>query len=253
MMRRLLIIILLFFLNALTIGQTAVLDSPQAPIEVNKTADTAAIIFDTSFIEVRQPSAEKIKDFKNDRDFWYDREDVPHTIWDKIWLWFMQQINNIFFTKAFGVFIDSLLYAIIGISIIFIVYNLVKSKKHGVLYKQRNDNYYQEYLEEDIKAIDFNVLIKNAVEQNDFKTAIRFYYIKILKKLSAKKIIDLKIHKTNRHYLKEIKTENIKNSFDEITYLFEWICYGEIGIDANGYREVENKFSDFEINLEKSR
>ena len=101
--------------------------------------------------------------------------------------------------------------------------------------------------------MDFEERIKEAVNNRDYKLAVRLYYLKMLKLLSDKKIIDWQINKTNSSYVKEVKKINLHNQFEKITTIFEWIWYGEFPIDETSFVKVRNIFTEFNSDIDKNR
>ncbi|MEI7487385.1 MAG: hypothetical protein WCJ72_08235 [Chryseobacterium sp.] len=53
----------------------------------------------------------------------------------------------------------------------------------------------------------------------------------MLKKLSDKKSINWNPEKTNKDYVTELKVPNLKNEFSNLSYIFEYVWYGEFSID----------------------
>lgn len=203
---------------------------------------------DNSKIEVRKPSESLIAKFKLDKDFTYD-EPKSQNWWDAFWEWVRIQLSKLFGTKAFSIFQKYLGYIIILAALIIVILVLNKSKLSGLFYTIKEDKIsgFKE-MTEDINEIDFDTLISEAISKLNYRIAVRLYYLKTLKLLSDRKLIEWKINKTNHNYVKEIKTE-LKKPFEEITYLFEWIWYGEVQVEAPIFEETKNIFTNFQNSL----
>ena len=79
----------------------------------------------------------------------------------------------------------------------------LKSNVRGIFYgKQGESKTKFKIVEEDINKMDFEKRINDAVNNRDYRLAVRLYYLKMLKLLSDKKIIDWQINKTNSAYVK---------------------------------------------------
>jgi hypothetical protein len=74
--------------------------------------------------------------------------------------------------------------------------------------------------------------------------------LRSLKILSDKEIINWKINKTNREFIKEIKSNDLKSKFEIITSDFEFIWYGGFDIDYSAYINQQNSYSDFNTSLQ---
>ncbi|MEH6681577.1 MAG: DUF4129 domain-containing protein [Sediminicola sp.] len=95
---------------------------------------------------------------------------------------------------------------------------------------------------EHIEDLDLNALLKDALDNKDYRLAIRYQYLGILKALSQKQLIDWHYEKTNSDYIKEIPSPTIKDRFEEVSYLYDHVWYGEQLVDAVKYRLAENRF-----------
>ncbi len=130
----------------------------------------------------------------------------------------------------FAVGIFSLLYLII--QIFNIKYLFKKNVGSGPLdYQLTNEN---------IQEMDFGSLIQSAVQQKQFRLAVRLQYLHTLRILSELHYIDWQLNKTNFSYLIEMKDRPSSEVFVDLTNIFEWIWYGDFQIqefDYNGYSE----------------
>ena len=89
-----------------------------------------------------------------------------------------------------------------------------------------------EDLTDNIHEISFDALIEEAVRTQNYRRAVRLYYLQTLKKMSDRHVIEWKNEKTNRQYLQEIKDPEMKQLFTQLTLLFEYIWYGEYPADV---------------------
>lgn len=207
------------------------------------------LLIDSSKIEVRKPSESSISEFKSDKEFIYD-EARTQNWWDAFWTWVSSKLSKLMGTEAFGFFQEYLGYIIILAAVIIIILVLNKSKLRGLFYfsKENKISGFKE-IKEDINEINFDNLIEEAVSKLNYRIAVRLYYLKSLKLLSDRKLIDWKINKTNQNYVKEIKKEELKKSFEKLTNLFEWIWYGEMPVAESVFVESKNHFLDFQSSL----
>ena len=96
-----------------------------------------------------------------------------------------------------------------------------------------------------IHFADFQSLIEQAETHNDTRLSIRYYYLWLLKTLKDKELILWLPDKTNSDYLYEIKDITVKNRFSRLSYLYEYIWYGEFSINDTEYREAKAEFDAF--------
>ncbi len=98
---------------------------------------------------------------------------------------------------------------------------------------------------EHIHEFDLPTLIQQAIVQKDFTVATRLYYLLTIKTLSDKNLIQWKKNKTNRNYLNELSTLDIKNQFGQLTNIFERVWYGEVAVNEAIFSEIEGQFKGF--------
>jgi hypothetical protein len=200
-----------------------------------------------SNIEVRRPPENILEKFRSDRDFKYDEIKSDKNILEHISTWINDQLNKVFQSEGFYYVREYLGYLIAIFAILIVLYILKKTKLHGFIYSTNElKNNFKEF-KEDINSLDFEAIISEALRNKQFKTAIRYYYLKSLKNLSDKNLIEWKVYKTNYQYFKEIKEPALQKSFGELIYLFEYAWYGDIPVIEELFIESERNFSRFNL------
>lgn len=101
------------------------------------------------------------------------------------------------------------------------------------------------YEDEDIHEVDLASLLKQAIDNQNFRLAIRYYYLTSLKGLSNKKIIDYHKDKTNSEYLFEIENTAIRTQFSYLSYVYSYVWYGEFPVDETNFKTAQNKYTSF--------
>ncbi|MGG5208822.1 DUF4129 domain-containing protein [Chryseobacterium sp. MIQD13] len=140
------------------------------------------------------------------------------------------------------------LFAIILVG--FLLYFIIKylMGKDGNLFfgkKNRKVDINAEELHENIHEINFPESIIKFEREGDYRSAVRYQFLFILKKLSDKKQINWNPEKTNKDYLKELKAEHLKKEFSELSYIFDYVWYGEFAIDEQTYLKFKNQYQAF--------
>ncbi len=103
--------------------------------------------------------------------------------------------------------------------------------------------------EEHIESIDLDELISNALAERNFRLAIRYMYLKALQELTIKNVIDYHFEKTNTDYYREIADVTIKQYYNKISYLYDYIWYGEFDLDETGYEKAKKSFDQLQTKL----
>lgn len=100
-------------------------------------------------------------------------------------------------------------------------------------------------IENNIHATDFKKLIENAEKENNYRLAIRYYYLWLLKQLTQAEIIEYDVEKTNSDYQNEITQNQIKKEFAYTSYLYNYIWYGEFNVSSTEFDQAKHAFTKF--------
>ena len=104
---------------------------------------------------------------------------------------------------------------------------------------------------EDITELELDDPIRNAIEQGQFRKATRLLYLKALRELQERSLIQWRREKTNRQYLRELKRRELKGLFQDITFIFEYIWYGEFQVDKDHFNSAYSSFLQFDQALRR--
>ncbi len=165
----------------------------------------------------------------------------------------VQFINWIFkgLQRVFGIDIppnlteimEYLVYVLLGVLALYLLIKFIMGENISSLFTKKAVSIMDiNIAEEHIENLDLNALISNAVQQKNFRLAIRYQHLKVLKLLSQKNIIEWHYEKTNLDYQNEITLAPLKPLFKEVSYLYDYIWYGEQEIDDTKYRMAQSRF-----------
>jgi preprotein translocase subunit SecG len=186
----------------------------------------------------------------SDNDFVYEFKTPEKNAWDRFKEWLSNIIKSIFDlgSNTAASSATSLLIRIIGVLIIiFVIYMIVKSilnKEGSWIFGKNSDKKIIDYseIEKNLRLVDFEKLIENTLKSGDNRLSIRYYYLWLLKKLSANEIIVWDLEKTNSDYLYEIKNPAQKQDFEYLSYIYNNIWYGEFELDENTFEKAKQAF-----------
>ncbi|MFI1745694.1 hypothetical protein [Thalassobellus sediminis] len=138
-----------------------------------------------------------------------------------------------------------LFYAALAIAVVYLVYFLFNEGGSGLFSSKQHQkiNNYEDITAENIENADINSLIKNAENSDDYRLAIRYYYLLVLKNLSLKNYIKFEDDKTNAEYLNEISNKPFSDKFSYTSYLYNYIWYGEFPLDIDQYNNAKSNFA----------
>lgn len=209
-----------------------------------------SIQYDSSNIVVRSVDSTKIKAYLKDKDFrYFEDPESTMTLWERLMEWLKRQFYKLTEYDSYYTAWDILIYILIAFAVIAIIFGIYKSEIKGLFVSNKNELNVSESLE-DIHSIDYEKMIEDAIENKNYRYAVRLNYLRSLKFLSDKEIINWKIDKTNHEFLREIKLINLKSKFEKITTDFESIWYGGFEVDLSAYLHLQNYYSDFNSTLE---
>ena len=99
--------------------------------------------------------------------------------------------------------------------------------------------------EENIHEADLEDFARHALNKQDYKLAIRLYFLQILKHLSANNFIKWKRNKTNEEYVREMSGTDLFKEFRTLSRLFERVWYSDVTIKEHHFNLIKPKFLDF--------
>lgn len=212
------------------------------------------VTYDDSSIVVRKFDDQKLKAYKSNDDFDYTETKTDKNLiqvfvdWLKRWVrkilqYFFDDISPAVGFLSVLIRIIPYLVAVIVLYLIirlFISLNIKNAKEFS---DAPNVSISEE--EELIKEKDLNELLEKAIQKGNFRLAIRYYYLKVLKQLTEQEQIDWKPEKTNEEYIKEFTIQSLQDDFNAITYLYDYVWYGNFSLNKNDFIVSEVKFKNF--------
>jgi len=185
-----------------------------------------------------------------DASFIYEFKTPEKNAWDRFKEWLYDLFKDFFNladkSKSLD-HIDSVIKILAGLLIIFVIYMIVKAilNKEGSWIFSRNTQtkiVENSDIEKNIHLVDFKKMISSAISNEDKRLAIRYYYLWLLKKMSDADIIEWHPEKTNTEYSYEIKNAVMKENFNYLSYLYNYIWYGEFEITEAIFIKTKEAF-----------
>lgn len=217
--------------------------------------DSTAVQYDTARLDVQEVSEEDLQKYQNDPKFDYEIIESNPTRWDDFKTW----VGNLFqrlFELIFGVeeavgmlaaFLRILPYLLLALLLFLLIRFFLNVNASATSGKHRGEAFVGLSEEEHIiKNEDIQLLIQKALEDKNYRLAIRYSYLYILQLMSDKELIDWQMQKTNHDYLAEIKKPDLQKSFSKITRIYDYIWYGDFAIDEVKYQKAEAAFSQLQ-------
>ncbi len=193
--------------------------------------------------------AQKLAEYRADSDYQYDRLSPPETMswWQRLKSWLRELLGSTLFRKGSGSFWETFAWIVAGILIVYAILKFVGADPRSLFArKPQSGNLSLDEEEANIHAISFDDMIAEAIAKQQYKRAVRLFYLKSLKQLSDREWIDWRPYKTNYEYVRELKKNELDTDFKQVTYLFENVWYGDFQLNQASFQETERQFKDFE-------
>ncbi len=206
---------------------------------------------DTSFIEKKSFDSTKLEEFKNSDDFVYEVKEEEPGIFQRFWNWIKLTVRNFLnylfddIDPAVGLLRNILRiipYIILAVGLFFIIKYFTNVKSRALLEGKNNQIAQFADDEELLEREDLETLLSDSVNNHDYRSAIRFYYLIILKKLRDLEIIDWQQQKTNKDYIQELSKKSYQEDFINTTNLYDFVWYGKFKIEEEEFLKASKNF-----------
>lgn len=207
--------------------------------------------------DLRIPKESKIEDFRADKHFQYDQEyarppQIPKWLWNILDYIIKPVVKTIDFIFTSGV-MKIVLIVLVTALVVVIIMRLQGVTLKSLLGKQKMENDQTQFIAEDVNAMNFDELINQSLDDKNYRLVVRFLYLKNLKLLSDKAIIEWNPNKTNYSYESEIRSEQIRSGFRNTTRIFDFVWYGEFILNEDNFGDAYNYFKEFNQLVENER
>ncbi len=184
-------------------------------------------------------------------EFTYEYSSENSGWWTRFKRWLSDFFKNLFDinsdTKATDVtdVILNIFFVVIFLMVVYFIVKAIINKEGRWVFGKSSDKTIIPItdIENNIYDTNFKVLIANAEKENNYRLAIRYYYLWLLKTLSQEDLIAYDVEKTNSDYYREIKNKRTQKEFSYTSYLYNHIWYGEFDIDEAQFKKAKNTYT----------
>lgn len=225
----------------------------------NETYASGKYLQDTVFQYNSKLNKEKLESLKSSDKYVYSLEESQTNWWSDFKEWLALQWKKIFGeefdTNSFwGKFFDILPYIILAIAVVLLVWFITRSNPGNQIMRQ-HQNSKVILTEEDELLMKRNLdkLANEAIDQKNYRLAVRYLYLNCIKRLDIKNIIRYANDKTNYEYIKEIEFSEISKTFNKLTLVYEQIWYGQLIFDKTYFQHFKDEYDKFHQSLENKQ
>ncbi len=238
----------IFFLliNSTSFAQALENMIPQIEQRPRQITDTLGRDYDTRPIDVADLPDDLADQYTGDAFNYEETTKEASNFLSDFFDWLFKQLGRWFgidISPFWASVLEYTVYAVFAaIAIYLIVRMLTGAKADSVLSKKTQHRNLVNLEEKDIQEIDLSVYIKESIEKGNYRKAVRYMYLNALKQLSAVGAIDWDFQKTNADYYREIKDQEVRTQFQKVSYLYDYIWYGEFFIDEHAFAKAQLEF-----------
>jgi hypothetical protein len=210
----------------------------------NKT-DSLVVQYDASSVQVRHIPQQKIADYQADSDFDYGYDVAEGiSIWQRIRYWLARLWQTLFGESISGNIIEFAFYVLCLAGLVYVILRLLEVDATRLFYrKEKGSNLaFQEGIHDNIHSISFEEEIQKALEEKDYRKAIRLRYLFALKQLADQEVIRWQVGKTNAEYLQEVPIA-FQAALYDLNYYYTYTWYGNFPANESLYQHVEKNFN----------
>nr|WP_281347218.1 DUF4129 domain-containing protein [Xanthovirga aplysinae] len=216
--------------------------------------DINVLKYDTASLNFTPPNTTLLDKYDKDKNFNYAvPAPKPENWWDRLWARVWQTLAEIIFAnKLSGIFWRLFIVGLGVAALVLLILHFTHTPINTLFSSKGREKALKYSLEEEhIEQIDWEKLINDALLENNFRLAIRFQFLQLLKVLSSQELIRWSLEKTNDDYLKELQKDTFKASFKQLTYLYEYAWYGNFPLTKETYQTIGNSFEQFKGKLKE--
>ena len=140
-----------------------------------------------------------------------------------------------------NVFLIILVLALAAI-IFFLIKNNIVGKNRG----QTSAVAEEPEESENIFDINYQKEIGNAIANGNYRLATRLMFLRLLKQLAEKNIIQYKQERTNLDYLLQLGSSKYYTDFFRLTRNYEYVWYGKFDPSPESFGIIRNQFENFD-------
>lgn len=200
---------------------------------------------DSTLLSARGFDKATLSEFKTNPDFDYKlAPTVAESLWDRFLQWLSQLLSAVFTGATMTNWGRVLVYAAAFVGFMAILLMILKVNAFRVFYSGADRGTVSTSIfHENIHEMDFDALIREALEKGKYRDGIRLLFLKSLKILTDKQLIYWQAGKTNHDYVEELSEGELKINFNELSFYFDYAWYGNFSVNEDTFHKTEELFN----------
>lgn len=215
-------------------------------------SDTIVTCEDSLFFRRRTFSDDFLQQFRDDAAFDYKvaAAEFPN-LWQQFKEWLMRHLFHSS-SEVTGIWLEVFIKVSVVLLLIFLIYKLILHKFNSPFSKKDFRLAEDEDPEMgEVDDISYPMLLEKAVLAGNYSMAIRIHYLYTLYLLDEKGVVHGDRYKSNMSYFQEIQNDKQRSEFQELSRIFNCVCYGEFEVGELVFQQVEQRFRIFQEGIER--
>ncbi len=204
--------------------------------------------FDSSALNLRQPTNEELQRALRSGDYSYEQAPAQSgpTWLEKLLEWLFGGSKSNVSPKSASALLKIILYGAAIVLLVFVVLWLAKGGATAVVQTAPSEvelSFDEEAMH--IAVDDIQRLYQRAVQLQEYRIAVRYLFLIELRALVDGGIVVFEAAKTNRQYVRELGASPLRPLFQQLNMVYEQVWYGEYQLDAKEFEELLPQFQYF--------
>lgn len=237
--------ITIFLRQVLTVGAILVFSLPafsqDESYDYQEDSRNDQFVFDrregtTPRLYKRNVSEKQVTEWQEDDAFWYANKDFERKK--------KGELPSGYYTPvARRPWFQTLLWILIVGGFISVLIWFLAENKVGLFNRRKeaitDEN--GEEIPEDIHTISFQKEIDQAIRSENFRLAVRLMFLRTLKTMTDKNIVQYKQDKTNLDYLMELQDKHYYRDFFQVVRNYEYSWYGLFEVNSDAFASIKKE------------
>lgn len=196
--------------------------------------------------ELRLVPDSVVKRIKGEKEFLYANDST---------LWAKKEVKEAsrrskslldgFYDFFSGDTVRTITYIILGVLLVLLIYRIIVVNN---LFMTRASQSRMDVDGESGSEIDdanLDARIQAAIAEKNYRPAVRYLFLKSLRGLNEKGWIRYNPQATNHEYISQVTPYGVGKEFGFLTYLYEYVWYGEFVLSDEQFNKVHQNFQQF--------
>jgi hypothetical protein len=139
-------------------------------------------------------------------------------------------------------------YILLGALLLYAIGRIVNENQLGIFFRgaKRSGTGDAGNIDEPVEEEDIDRRLQQAIENRDYRQAVRYSYLRTLRRLDARGLIHYHGRATDQEYLRQLSGTAQELPFRFLTNAYEKVWYGEFGLGEETFRRLIGYFSEFD-------